>query len=193
MPNDHSGIVGIDPSFTHFGVYDGKTAHVIKTDPVRDVSEEVSIIQRTTQIIKALDKITMAIVSDVQLWYIEAPMFRVPAHGGSHLYQLGFLMCSLHEYVRYLADSGLTTKILQADKPTVLKTLFGRARIHKAVLPEVVFDKYGVRFERDAGLDRLHAFLMWRYGIGCIDGEWTHYPAARRGKPKQRAIQLLDD
>lgn len=176
-------MIGMDPSFTSFGVYSDQIEGglVIKTLPVEGVSEEVSTLYRCAQICRTLN--TSQILTGETQWYIEAPMMRVPAHGGSHLYQVGFLMATMFG----LANQN-GAEIVLVPNATLLKGTLGTGRVPKNELALRVFETYGKKFEKDAGNDKLFAYLLYRYGTRVESGIIKHTPSARRGKRKPKNI-----
>ena len=86
-------VIGIDPSFTGCGISDGVRHEIISTKP-RDGEDHFAGLQRRCN--ELLDRIVAFVGKEsVAHLFIEAPMMAMPAHGGSHLFDLGWLMNDL--------------------------------------------------------------------------------------------------
>lgn len=172
-------IVGIDPSFTGFGMYDGETATVASTKPILGILEEASCNARVDQIMVALSLFLdplLFVKEEVHL-YVEAPILNSHMTANTSVYQLGFLYSQLHRY----ADRP-NMRIFQMDRHSVMSALFGKKLIKKDETSGYAHRKFGVLFERDPGLNRLHAFLMYQYGLGVSEGRYELTVAKRRTK-----------
>jgi hypothetical protein len=184
-------IIGIDPSLSSTGVSDG-TRHIsIKTKPDNADSQEVDLIRRCVYITHKIadflndgrhrpeDPITVV---------IEAPSLN-GKQGSSHLYEVGFLMSSLHRMF-----DGPNHTIIQVA-PTSLRLAYadngaaGKKHKdppdkpnHEPCMDCVTKNVYGMEFESDAGRDKRDAYALYKYGEAVVNRTIEHKPSKRRGQ-----------
>jgi hypothetical protein len=152
--------------------------HVVKTEPVRDVLEEVSCMYRVDAIINALQGFMFS-QSDFNInlplcMYMEAPSMQQT--NNHSIFQLGALYIQLH---RFAMEHDFAVR--QVSRHQVMSALFGKKVISKDEVSGYTHRKFGVLFERDPGLNRLHAYLVYQFGLGCERGDWDITVAKRPG------------
>jgi hypothetical protein len=188
-------IVGLDPSFTSCGISDGSRHEIIHTDPVPGVPEEEGLLIRCWQISIAIEEFIKPFKGQNVVFYCEAPMLRVEAHGGSHLYQVGWFMHMLASLSQRRTYSGEITRICYVTNGTLLKTVLGRGNLAKSDWAKEAYKQHGFDNANDRGSDKLVAFLLWRYGTGCANGEYRHTDSerVRRGGAKRLRATAEDE
>jgi hypothetical protein len=181
-------IVGVDPGLTSFGVSNGEDHDAFKTLPNPALTEEESLLFRVFRLCGDLENYLG--VEDAEL-FIEAPQLRVPEHGGSHLYQIGWLMHGLYDFAARRTGEGRVTTIALVQRGTYLKALFGKGVIAETLLAKEVYKKFGVEIDHDRGLDKIEAWLLWKYGCGIQDGsiEPKQRGSVQRGRKSVRSAK----
>lgn len=182
-------IVGLDPSFTSFGISDGVRHEVIHTDPVTGVPEEDGLLIRCWQLSTAIESFIKSFDGCDVTFYCEAPMLRVPEHGGSHLYQIGWLMHMLASLTQKRTYSGAMTRLCCVSNGQLLKAVLGRGNLPKSDWAKEAYKQHGFDDGNDRGSDKLIAFLLYRYGTDVAAGEHQHagsQPIRRGGAKKLR-------
>lgn len=175
-------VIGLDPSFTAFGVSDGVNHGVIKTAPRdSDPTQAASIQRRCREIVRALDKwgVQNHPVDDL-VYYIEAPSFG-SASMASHLYELGWLMSEIHGSVGQYIE-----KVVEVPPTTLRKWATGKGNTKKDAMKLAVYKKFGVEFENDPGCDKLFAFLLCKFGEAVEAGEVEFKPSSLRGQNRRK-------
>lgn len=175
-------IIGLDLSLTCTGMAYGNTAETIKTVQDKTLSNEVDTIRRAAKIIGALDVFMNRCfgIADAAI-YIEAPML-APTAG--HLYELGIVTA---EVVRW-ATVTRWYEVKFVNHHAMVSQLFGIGGVNKHNIAAHTHRKYGVIFDKDAGADKLHAFLYYQYGLGVSKGLWELGAIKRRGSKKKKAV-----
>lgn len=172
-------VVGIDPSFTGCGVSDGTRHIIISTKPGPEDEHPVFHIRR--RIREICEGVRDFIGDGADAIFIEAPMLATPAHGGSHLYDLGFLMNDLLRLCECYAEVTLVPIL------AVKKFASGKGNTKKDEMKLAVYKRWAVEFEKDPGADKLHAFVLCKLGESVLRGEAAVAPIKRRGKGQRKA------
>lgn len=171
-------IIGIDPSFTACGISDGTRHQIITTSPRADEAQMDGLRRRSDEIVSGVLRfVGDLVVSAPRAFFVEAPMLRAVSNG-SHLFDLGWLMNDL------LSAITLEYEIECVLVPTLTLKKFasGKGNTKKDEMKLAVFKKFGVEFERDPGCDKLHAFVLHKYGEALLRGEIESTVVKRRGE-----------
>lgn len=172
-------VIGIDPSFTACGISDGERHEIISTKPGNG--------SHLDELRRRCDEIVNGIVAFIgnrvsPHIYVEAPMMSVPAHGGNHLFDLGWLMNDILHVVPCEVRGGATFSLVPIL--AVKKFASGKGNTKKDDMKLAVYKKWGVEFAKDPGADKLHAFVLHKIGEAALSGEYEIAPIRRRGKGK---------
>lgn len=171
-------VIGIDPSFTGCGISDGVRHEIISTKPAEGEDQITGLRRRCDEIVDGIARFVGDTVAPHI--FIEAPMMAAPAHGGSHLFDLGWLMHDIMTCVPSVVVGGATFTLVPIL--AVKKFASGKGNTKKDEMKLAVFKKWGVEFERDPGCDKLHAFVLHKYGQAVLSGELAAPVIKRRGK-----------
>lgn len=161
-------IIGIDPSLCSTGISDGTRHALIKTKPDNSTTASNNL-RRSKEIVDGI----LAFIGKqdkVEVW-IEGPMLNV--QGASHLYDIGFLYCTLYNRLPF--------EINEVQPTTLKKYGSGNGNTKKELMPAIVKDRFGIEFEKDSGQDKLHAFLLAKYGEAVKQGTVDYTAPLRRG------------
>ncbi len=169
-------VIGIDPSLTATGLSDGERHATITTDAVLSLPERCLAIKN-----EVLDfTYPPGEYSQHEMFVIEAPLLRAVGHGGSHLYEIGWLMAYLYDLASH---QGIA--VLELPNSSLKKWAFGKGNLDKAHVALACYKKWGVEFANDRGVDQAHAYMLHKYGCAVAAGEITHEPSAARGSGKR--------
>lgn len=166
-------IIGLDPSFTACGISDGQRHEIISTKPLDGEDHFGGLARRSAQLVNGI----MDFVHPRDALFIEAPMMAAPAHGGNHLFDIGWLMNDILAAIHSEGCVSILVPIL-----SVKKFASGKGNTKKDEMKLAVFKKWGVEFEKDPGCDKLHAFVLHKIGVEVLAGRYQVAPIARRGK-----------
>lgn len=177
-------VVGIDPSFTACGLSDGTRHEIISTKPMENEDALFALRRRSKEIVDGILRFVGEGSYGVSpQFFVEAPMLRAAGHGGSHLYDLGWLMNDLVRGIEY--EYGSVPVLVPTL--TVKKFASGKGNTKKDEMKLAVFKRWAVEFDRDPGCDRLHAFVLHKYGTAVIAGDVEPVTIRRRGKGQGKA------
>lgn len=178
-------IIGIDPSFTACGVSDGVRHAIIATKPQDNEDALFALRRRSKEVVDGILRFTGEgeHTEPGVLFFVEAPMLRAAAHGGSHLYDLGWLM---NDLVNTLEAEYRATPVF-VPTLTVKKFAGGKGNTKKDEMKLAVYKRWAVEFDRDPGCDKLHAFVLHKYGEAVVNGELQPVEIRRRGRGQGKA------
>jgi hypothetical protein len=190
-------IIGIDPSLTSTGVSDGVESIVLETSPKDEHSPPVDILRRVNLQIDHIRRFVYRSCNMIDLqrptFYIEDVLksmsMRVPvdangrAHaqvGVGHLFEMGFWFARFYEE--------FDNAQIHLVSPSQLKGFVAsKGNYPKAKMPLAVYKRWGVEFDGDPGLDKLHAFCLVKLGEAVRDGQFEYVEPHRRGKGTRTA------
>jgi hypothetical protein len=175
-------VVGMDPSLTGFGLSTPDGEHEFKTDAADGTTDE-RCSKITAQILGLL-----APYQGPQTWVVEAPMPNSRStSGGGHLLEAGWLLCRIEILARVISrGNAQNVRLLYVPNPTAKMIVLGKGKggTAKSLMAKAVYKQFGLEWERDRDLNKLHAWLMRKYGEMVVSGEHEHEPPAARGKGK---------
>lgn len=168
-------VIGVDPSVTATGISDGVRHMTIRTDA------NDTLRKRCRDLTLAVFDFVYSVQSSAhrEMLVIEAPMLRAIGHGGSHLYEVGWIMANL-----YGMAEEQNIDILEISNASLKKWAFGKGNLDKAHVALACYKKWGVEFTGDRGVDQAHAYMLHKYGYAVVSGEIEHHAAAERGSGK---------
>ena len=167
-------IIGIDPSISATGVSDGENHKTICTEAGR------SLLERCQEITQRVSDFTYETPTLRETFVVESPLLRSIGHGGSHLYEIGWLMAHL-----YALAEKQSIVVLEISNSSLKKWAFGKGNLDKAHVALAVYKRWGVEFANDRGVDQAHAFMLHKYGCAVVAGEIAHQAPAERGSGKR--------
>lgn len=178
-PNNFE-VVGLDPSYTGFGVSSRKDTFVISTKP-NDSQTISQNCQRRCQ--EVMWRIAHHITSELDpsktiLFIVEGPSFGNANHG----FEVGWMMNEVYNRLPTLINRA--SSILEVPPSTLKKAITGNggADKNKERMKAAIKEKYGVEFELDKGGNKADSFGLYKYGIGILNGSIEHHITSRRGK-----------
>lgn len=174
-------IIGIDPSLTSTGVSNGENHDVIETGVDNQLSQMHSLIARVKYQMSELRKW----IGDRDTVYIEDVMKTMAVRGtvdangnvkgsvgAGHLFEMGVWFA--HYYMNFPSPHLVT--------PSQLKSyVAGKGNFPKSKMPLAVYKRWGIEFEGDPGLDKLHAYCLVQLGREHTAGTFDYTEAKRRG------------
>jgi Holliday junction resolvasome RuvABC endonuclease subunit len=173
-------VIGLDPSYTGFGVSSRKDTFVVSTKP-SDTQTTSQNCQRRCQ--EVMWRIAHHITSELDpaktiLFIVEGP-----SHGkANHGFEVGWMMNEIYNRLPTLINR--PASILEVPPSTLKKAITGNGGPDKDKLrmKASIKEKYGVEFELDKGGNKADSFALYKYGIGVLTGLIEHHITARRGK-----------
>jgi hypothetical protein len=193
-------VFGLDPSFTSSGFFNGKDATLIKTKKSDDptMTQLIDAERRVNELIASITaEISKLKKSEDFIIYCESPMLN--GAQANHLFEVGCMMMLLHLMFR--------NRLRLITPSTLKKYLTGKGNAPKSHDPTkcgigkkpmcVVCGAkalHSISFDKDPGLDKIHAWGLWQFGMDVQAGLVEYVPLAIRGsgkgaKAKQRAIK----
>lgn len=178
-------VVGIDPSFRAFGISDGHYHWVIETQKgAAEATQADDIYRRVRSIVgQFMNWIGQQHNGEHLVFYIEAPAFGAAPKTGSHLYELGWLMCELKRYEDVYSPK---IRVVEVPPTTLKKFASGKGNTKKDEMKLAVYKRFGVEFDDDPGCDKLFAFLLHKFGTAVESGEIMFTPSAKRGDKRKK-------
>jgi hypothetical protein len=174
-------IVGLDPSFSSFGVVHAQNQFGSWTDissrrfcTEPGWSPKVRADQLLAQIHAFIPPFH---TTTSHMFVVEGPSFGSALAGA--LWDAGYLMRCIDELA---AEFGAALYIV--PPATLKKFVTGKGNTPKADMNLIVYKKWKVEFEDDPGRDKLFAYCLYRYGLALANGEIEHTPPPLRGMGK---------
>jgi Holliday junction resolvasome RuvABC endonuclease subunit len=169
-------VIGVDPSLTATGISDGVRHETIRTESCDTLQK------RCSDLCASIMGFVFSVEREdrEELLVIEAPMLRAIGHGGSHLYEVGWIMAHL-----YLFADESEIRIIEISNASLKKWAFGKGNLDKAHVALACYKKWNVEFTGDRGVDQAHAYMLHKYGCAVVAGEIEHHAAAERGSGKR--------
>jgi Holliday junction resolvasome RuvABC endonuclease subunit len=160
-------VVGLDASWTSFGISDGSVTKIIKV-PIMSTREA-----RASMIMGYV----LEFARGADLWVLEGPAFG--AQAGS-LWDMGYLAGRVEQLAQSTGH-----KLLIVNPLTLKKFITGKGNAPKITIPLAVYKKWGVEFDKDIGADKAHAYALHRYGLAVQSGEITHEDMGLHGSTRK--------
>jgi hypothetical protein len=181
----------MDPSLTGFGISNGEIDSRFHTDSETGMLDDRVgwlVLKVRSFVVDAVRAARLSPGDDL-LWAIEAPMLRVPVRdgnaNGTHLYEIGYLMCALASMSR--ASYGFPVECIHVPTAALRKLVKLPGNAPKDSMSKAAFKALGIDIQVDRGLDKLMARLLHVYGTRVRGGEIVHADPAQRGSGKRRA------
>jgi hypothetical protein len=175
--------LGLDASYTGFGVSSGKETIEIKTEPNNEQTTSQNCQRRCQEIVAKI----VAFVNrnyapdDAIMVVLEAPSF------GSfgNPFETGWLFCELYNRLMSMVNRPMT--ICEVPPSTLKKWVTGSGKTTdgKEPMRAAVKERWGVEFEMDKKHNKGDAFCLYKYGVAILEGDIQFTPTARRGKGKK--------
>ncbi len=166
--------IGLDPSFSNFGISDGIRSERIST------SAKDSARDRATEIVHSVS----VFIHEHQAKYetvilvIEGPIFF--GSDASAVWDAGYLMARLDQLAMINR-----VDVLVVNPTQLKKFVCGKGNAPKTEVALDILQRWNVRFTDDRGADKAHAFALHKYGLAYLDGSLEHVPAKKRGRVKK--------
>ena len=178
-------IIGIDPSLTSTGVSDGTRHILLTTKPSDTMSPLQDTVRRVNMQIREL-KEWLPSASRVHMFYVEDVLKTMVMRGSTdadgnvkatvgagHLFEMGVWFTIFHQ----------TFPNYRLVTPSQLKSFVtGKGNFSKAKMPLAVFKRWNIEFDADPGLDKLHAYCLYRLGMEVENGAYELTESKRRGQ-----------
>ena len=163
-------VIGVDPSFSGFGVSDGELTTSF-------AARGVTLREKCGSLYASLATFLDLVLGEPMLWLIEKPFIvagKQNDRNPRHPFNMGYLMSHLDD----LAES-LDVEVLEIDHGKLKIFTTGTGAASKIDMATFAFEKWGKRFRNDNECD---AFALYQYGCALQRGE---NPGVRLPKPKK--------